>query len=54
MKAKLIALLKLESTWKGIIGILTAAGAAISPDLAVSIITLGIGLISVINVADDK
>jgi len=54
MKARLIAFLKLESTWKGIIGILTAAGAVISPNLAVNIITVGIGLISVINVADDK
>ena len=42
--------LKQESTWRGIIGIATAAGVGISPALATSIIAVGLTLIGGINI----
>lgn len=38
-----------QSTWKGIIGLLTAAGVFIDPDQATKIIALGVGVIALIN-----
>lgn len=40
-----------ESTWRGIIGILTAIGVSISPELAGSIIAVGMAAIGTINIA---
>lgn len=39
-----------ESTWRGIIGLLTAAGVAINPELQTAIISAGLGAIGLINV----
>jgi hypothetical protein len=38
------------STWRGLVGLVTAAGVAISPELATQIIAVGVGLIGLINV----
>jgi hypothetical protein len=42
--------LKQESTWRGIIAILTAAGVTISPELSGYIIAIGLTLIGGINI----
>ena len=42
--------LEQQSTWKGLIGILTAAGIALNPEQVAAICSAGIGLISLINV----
>lgn len=39
-----------QSTWKGLVGIVTAAGVVISPDMAQAIIATGMALIGLINV----
>jgi hypothetical protein len=39
----------MPSTWKGIIGLVTAAGVTISPEMAVQIIAVGLALTGVIN-----
>lgn len=39
-----------SSTWRGIIGIATAVGVGISPELATGIIAAGTGTIGLINV----
>jgi hypothetical protein len=49
--AKIITMLKQESTWRGIIALATAAGVTISPDLATHIIAVGLALIGTINVS---
>jgi len=38
------------STYRGLIGLLTAAGVAISPDMAEKIIAVGMFLIGLINI----
>ena len=38
------------STWRGIIGLVTAAGVTISPDMSAQIIACGLALIGAINV----
>lgn len=38
------------STWRGLIGLATAAGLSISPEFATQIIAAGTGLIGIINV----
>ena len=38
------------STWRGIVGLLTAAGVAVSPDMSAQIIATGLALMGVINV----
>lgn len=47
---KIIDALKQESTWRGIIAIVTALGVTISPDLSGHIIALGLSLIGTINI----
>ena len=47
---RVLNFLSQQSTWKGVIGIATAAGVVISPDMAESITALGMALIGVINV----
>lgn len=42
------------STWRGLIGILTAAGIAVSPELAAQITAAGLGLIGIINVVRNE
>lgn len=49
--AKIITMLKQESTWRGIIAIVTAAGVTISPELSTHIIAVGLALIGSINIA---
>lgn len=39
-----------QSTWKGLIGLGTAAGVVLSPDLAAAIIAAGMALVGLINV----
>lgn len=39
-----------QSTWKGIIGLLTAAGATLKPEQATGIIAAGIALTAMVNV----
>lgn len=43
-----------NSTWRGLIGLATAAGLAISPELAAQIMAAGMGAIGVINVVRDE
>lgn len=40
----ILARLKEPSTWRGLIGIATAAGATVQPEVATQIITVGIAL----------
>ena len=49
-RTRLVIALGQESTWRGIIGILTAAGAVISPELAGNIIAVGLAIMGTINV----
>lgn len=49
--ARILEALKQESTWRGIIAIVTAAGITISPELAGHIIAIGLSLIGGINIA---
>jgi hypothetical protein len=46
----LILRLSEPSTWRGIIGLLTALGIKISPDLQNSIIAAGLSLMGLINI----
>lgn len=39
-----------NSTWRGIILVLTAAGVHLSPELAAQIISAGLGLVGIINI----
>ena len=39
-----------NSTWRGIVGLLTAAGVALKPDQADKIIAAGIAIVGVINI----
>lgn len=48
---RIITALKQESTWRGIVAILTAAGVTISPELAGHVIAIGLTLIGTINIA---
>lgn len=38
------------STWRGIVGIATAAGVAISPEMSAQIIAVGLALAGLVNV----
>lgn len=42
--------LQQQSTWKGLIGIATAAGVALSPEQSAAIIASGMALVGLINV----
>lgn len=46
----IISRLQEPSTWRGLIGIVTAAGLAVSPALAVPIIAIGTAAAGAINV----
>lgn len=46
----LLARLSEQSTWKGIIGVLTGAGVIIEPNKAAAIIAIGMAVIGAINV----
>jgi hypothetical protein len=52
MKTSEYIILKLseESTWRGIVLLVTALGAKLAPDMAESIITVGLALVGLINV----
>lgn len=39
-----------QSTWKGVIGLATAAGITLSPELSAQIAAVGMGVIGLINV----
>lgn len=39
-----------QSTWKGLIGLATAAGIVLSPDQAAAVVAAGMALVGVINV----
>ncbi len=43
-----------ESTWRGIIALVTASGVLISPELASNIIASGLSLIGIINIVKNK
>jgi hypothetical protein len=43
-----------QSTWKGLIGLATAAGVALSPEVAAQIIATGMALVGLINVLRDE
>jgi len=46
---KILEILSKASTWKGIIGIATALGVVLSPELIEYIIATGVGLVGIIN-----
>ena len=46
----ILARLGEQSTWKGIIGLITAAGIALKPEQVAAISSCGIALIALINV----
>lgn len=46
----ILSYLKQDSTWKGIISILTAAGVAIKPELANAIVSAGLAGVGLIQV----
>lgn len=46
----ILARLSENSTWRGLILLLTAAGATINPDLANAIISVGLAVVGLINV----
>lgn len=50
IKKLLFKYLKQPSTWKGIIGLATALGVALSPALVAAIVPVGIGIIGVIEI----
>ncbi len=39
-----------QSTWKGLIGLVTAAGVALSPEQSSAIVATGLALVGLINV----
>lgn len=43
-----------QSTWKGLVGVATAAGIALSPDQAAAITATGLALVGLINVFRDE
>lgn len=45
-----ISYLSQPSTWRGVIGLATAAGVAISPELSAQIIACGLALAGLVNV----
>lgn len=47
---KILEYLKQDSTWKGIVSILTAVGITLNPEQAAAITAAGIGLIGLIQV----
>lgn len=47
---KVLEYLKQDSTWKGIISVLTAFGITIKPELAAAITATGLGLVGLIQV----
>ncbi len=46
----IIEYLSQQSTWKGIIGLATAAGIVLSPDMSAAIMATGMALVGLINV----
>lgn len=50
MVSYIIGLLKQDSTWKGILSLLTAAGVVLKPDQATAIIATGMALVGLIQV----
>ena len=46
--------LAMESTWRGMIQIATAAGVVIAPPLAAGIIATGLGAVGIINFFKNK
>ena len=50
----LLKYLQMESTWRGLILLATAAGAAINPEQAKTIIECGIGLVGMILTLRNK
>jgi len=54
VKDWIIARLSEESTWRGIILVVTGLGVKIAPDMAQSIIALGLAAVGVINVAKQQ
>lgn len=55
MKAYLLARAKEPSSWRGLIFMLTAIGIPVAPQLAESIVTLGLGVAGLVGVvAPDK
>lgn len=47
---QICVMLKQESTWRGLITIVTAAGVTIEPELATHIIAVGLALVGMINI----
>ena len=47
---KIIEYLGQQSTWKGLLGLATAAGVVISPDQSAAIVATGMALVGLINV----
>lgn len=47
---KILEYLKQDSTWKGIVSILTAVGITLNPEQAAAITAAGIGIIGLIQV----
>ena len=46
--------IKQESTWRGIILLLTAFGVQLAPELQEAIITVGLAIVGAINVLKNK
>tara|TARA_R110000868_G_scaffold151595_2_gene376105 strand:+ start:1025 stop:1213 length:189 start_codon:yes stop_codon:yes gene_type:complete len=46
--------IKQESTWRGVILILTAFGVQLAPELQEAIITVGLAIVGAINVLKNK
>lgn len=50
MKKYLLDLARQDSTWKGIISIITAGGLALKPEQSAAIVSVGMGLVGLIQV----
>jgi hypothetical protein len=50
----MIAHLKQESTWRGLIALVIAGGITIAPELQESVIATGLAIIGLINVLKNK
>lgn len=46
---KILEILSKASTWKGIVGVATAFGIVLSPDMSNYIISVGVGIVGMIN-----
>lgn len=51
---RVFSALSQESTWRGIVGIATATGVTLHPELQGHIIAVGMTLIGIINVSKNK